>query len=447
MKRLLCLILCLVLALLPAVSLAALRTGQSGEEVRMLQQRLIALGLLTGEADGDYGQKTQSAVLEAQRLLLLAGHQVPQNGTADDATLALLFDESMEPALRTLCAGSKGPRVSEAQNRLIDLKLLSPPADGAYGQATTEAVKQFQQKMTELGATVTRHDGVLDLATYQLLFSDLSIYHYPAPVCFNANEPLSLTPDYLYGHACIVIDAISGEVLFEYNSHQKMYPASTTKMMTLLLALENGHLNDLVTIPQSAAEVPADSSLVPVRPGEQMTMDALLHGLMIRSGNDAANAVATLCSGSIDSFVERMNTKAQQLGAYDTHFVNPHGYHHEEHYSTAYDLAAIARAGLTNPEFCRIVTCLSYTLPATGNREALLLECTHELFNPESEYYIPYAAGVKSGYTSAAGFCYVGAAQTQQGTLVAVVLGAPTRNRAWQDMKKLFSYGYAAMEQ
>ncbi|MDO4426426.1 MAG: hypothetical protein Q4D17_11765 [Planctomycetia bacterium] len=167
---------------------------------------------------------------------------------------------------------------------------------------------------------------------------------------------------------------------------------------------------------------------------------------MIRSGNDAANAVATLCSGSVDDFVAAMNAKAQQLGAYDTHFVNPHGYHHEEHYTTAYDLATIARAGLTNAQFCRIVTCLNYTLPATSKRDALTLSCTHELFNPESEYYIPYAAGVKSGYTSAAGFCYVGAAQTRQGTLIAVVLHAPTRNRAWLDMQKLFSYGYAAME-
>ena len=108
--------------------------------------------------------------------------------------------------------------------------------------------------------------------------------------------------------------------------------------------------------------------------------------------------------------------------------------------------ATITRAGLTDAQFCRIVTCLNYTLPETSKRQPLTLTCTHEIFDPESEYYIPYAAGVKSGYTSAAGFCYVGAAQTRQGTLIAVVLHAPTRNRAWQDMKKLFAFGYAAME-
>jgi D-alanyl-D-alanine carboxypeptidase (penicillin-binding protein 5/6) len=332
------------------------------------------------------------------------------------------------------------------QNRLIDLKLMDPPVDGSYGAATTEAVRQFQLKMLELGAIVGRTDGVLDQPTYDLLFSDLSIYRFPAPVCFDASQPLSLTADHLYGDACIVMDATTGKVLFEHNSRRQMYPASTTKIMTLLLALEKGYLNETVTIPQSAANVPADSSLVPVYPGEQMTMEDLLHGLMIRSGNDAANAVATIIAGDVDAFVGDMNAKAQELGAYDTHFVNPHGYHDEAHYTTAYDLATIARAGLTDAQFCRIVTCLSYTLPATSRREPLTLNCTHELFNPESEFYIPYAAGIKSGYTSAAGFCYVGAAQTGQGTLIAVVLHAPTRNRAWQDMKKLFSYGYAAMD-
>ncbi len=446
MKRLLCLLFCLLMALMPAVSLAGLHAGQSGEEVRLLQQRLITLGLLSGSADGDYGQKTQSAVMQAQKLLQLAGYHITPTGSADDSTIGLLFDEGAEQALLVLCQGSTGNRVRDAQNRLIDLKLMEPPVDGSYGAATAEAVRQFQLKMIELGASVSRTDGVLDQASWNLMFSDLSTYNFPAPVCFDASRPLSLTADHLYGDACIVMDATSGEVLFEYNSRQQMYPASTTKIMTLLLALEMGRLNETVTIPQSAADVPADSSLVPVYPGEQMTMEDLLHGLMIRSGNDAANATATILSGDMDSFVEAMNNKARELGAYDTHFANPHGYHDEAHYTTAFDLATIARAGLIDADFCRIVTCLSYTLPATSRREPLTLTCTHELFNPESEFYIPYAAGIKSGYTSAAGFCYVGAAQTRQGTLIAVVLHAPTRNRAWQDMKKLFSYGYAAME-
>ena len=144
--------------------------------------------------------------------------------------------------------------------------------------------------------------------------------------------------------------------------------------------------------------------------------------------------------------MQQMNQLADELGMQNSLFVNPHGYHHDKHYTTARDLAIAARAGLTDPEFCKIVTCMSYTMPATSKRDTLVLENVWELFDPESKYYIPGAAGVKSGYTSAAGFCYVGAAQTGQGTLIAVVLHAPTRNLAWQDMKKLFSYGYAAMD-
>lgn len=445
MKQFFCLLLCALLALLPIAGSAELKSGSSGEEVRLLQQRLITLGLLEGTADGAYGKKTESAVKEAQRLLAFAGQPLTPTGIADDMTLALLFDESAENALLTLCEGSTGERVKEVQNRLIDLKLLEPPADGDYGADTAFAVQQFQQIMLRLSAFVTRTDGVLDTASQQLLFSDLSIYHYPAPVCFDDSQPLSLTGDYLYGDACLVMEATSGRVLFEKSSRQPMYPASTTKILTLLLALEIADLNATVTIPASAAEVPADSSLVPVTPGESMTMEDLLHGLMIRSGNDAANAVATLCCGSVEAFVEKMNQKAAALGANDTHFVNPHGYHAQEHSTTAYDLALMARAGLTNADFCRIVTCLHYTMQPTAKRDALALNCTHELFDPQSEFYIPYAAGIKSGYTSMAGFCYVGAAQTQQGTLIAVVLHAPTRNRAWMDLDRLFSYGYAAL--
>ena len=138
-----------------------------------------------------------------------------------------------------------------------------------------------------------------------------------------------------------------------------------------------------------------------------------------------------------------MNEKAAQIGMGDSHFANPHGYHDEGHYTTAYDLALLARAGMSDPDFCRIVTCLSYTLPPTSKRDALTLRNEYEIFDPASELYLPYAAGIKSGYTSRAGFCYVGAAQQDGRSLIAVVLGAPSRNRAWKDLQKLFEYGFS----
>ena len=251
-----------------------------------------------------------------------------------------------------------------------------------------------------------------------------------------------LTPSNLYAPSCILIDAPSGTILFEQNPDQKMYPASTTKIITLLLALRKISPEEVITIPQAAANVPADSSLVPVVPGEIMTMKDLLNGLMICSGNDAANAVAAICSGNVDSFVEQMNLFAAEIGLKDSHFTNPHGYHDTDHYTTARDLATAARSGLTDPVFCQFVTCMNYTMAPTQKRGELVLHNKWEIFDPASAFYIPGAAGVKSGFTSSAGFCYVGAAQRSGRTLIAVVLGESTRNRAWIDLKRLFEYGF-----
>ena len=435
-----------LMLMLPCAVLAEskpLQPGSSGDRVRQLQERLNALGLDAGKADGIYGRQTAAAVEEAQRLLAAAGYSLTVTGNADEETYALLFDEGSENDLLTLRKGSKGSSVRELQTRLIDLKLLSGNADGDYGSNTEAAVRSFQQKMTELGVPSLPQDGTATPAVMQLMMSDLSEYGFRAPVFFDDAEPLTLTPDDLYAAACILIDAPSGKILFEHNASERLYPASTTKIMTLLLALEEGHLEKTITIPKSAMDVPADSSLVPVAPGDQMTMRDLLHGLIIRSGNDAANAVAELCAGSIDAFVNQMNQRAAELGLTDTHFENPHGYHHKNHYSTARDLAVLAREGLTNADFCQIVTTLKYTLPATPNRDALLLENSYAIFDPATDFYIPGAAGVKSGYTSAAGFCYVGACQRDGETLIAVILGVPGRDRGWTDLKRLFEYGFA----
>lgn len=435
----------LLLIMLPSFACAEyspLSSGSNGDDVLKLQNRLIELGIDTGKADGDYGSKTRSAVSEAQRLLIAAGYNIQQTGSADEETLRLIFDLEAEDALRTLRRGSKGNRVKELQTRLLDLKLLHGYADGDYGSKTEAAVLHFQQKMAESGFEDLPQDGIASPKTLEMLMGDLSPY-FVSPLSYDERSPLSLTPDHLYSQACILIDAPGGEVLFEHEADTQLYPASTTKIMTLLLALESGNLDQTITIPACASDVPADSSLVPVYPGEKMTMRDLLHGLMLRSGNDAANAVAEITAGSIDMFVEQMNAKAAELGMVNTHFVNPHGYHDENHYSTARDLAILTRKGLTDPTFCQIVTCLGYTMPATSKRKEFMLPNTYEIFDPASPYFIEGAAGVKSGYTSLAGFCYVGAAQRDERTLIAVILGVSGRNRGWTDLKRLFEYGFA----
>lgn len=231
--------------------------------------------------------------------------------------------------------------------------------------------------------------------------------------------------------------------LKEYFSNTPAEPASTTKIMTLITALPLCDPDKIIVIPEEALDIPADSTRVPVYPGEKMTMKDLLYGMMIRSGNDAANAVAVLCSGSVDAFAEEMNKKAEELGMANSRFVNPHGYTAEGHYTSARDLVTAARYGLTQPLFREIVTCMVYTLPATEQRKDPQISLKWEIFDPGSEYYIPHAAGGKSGYTSTAGFCYVGAYQENGVTLIAAVMGGRGRNMAWTDLRRLFAYGMA----
>lgn len=441
MKRFLCLI--LALCTIPTFAYASsLTQGSQGNSVRALQNRLQELGLLSGQADGIYGSQTASAVKEAQRLLNFAGYEVKENGQADKRTLSLINDPEAEDALLTLCRGSSGSRVKELQELLIDLRFLREMADGDFGSKTESAVRALQQQLAYEGASIEA-DGVVTPEMLDLFGSDLRQYGIQAPIYYDENDPLSLTAENLYAESCILIDAPTGNVLFEHQSDLQMYPASTTKILTLLLALQKGGLQDAHTIPASASDIPADSSRVPVYPEEELRMVDLLYGLMIRSGNDAANAIAEIHSGSLERFAEEMNAFAKEIGMNSSHFVNPHGYHDENHYTTARDLATATRLGLTDPLFCQIVTCMEYTLPATHRRDPLLIQNTNEIFDPESHFYIPGAAGVKSGYTSHAGFCYVGAAQRDGRTLIAVILRVPGRDRGWTDLKRLFEYGFA----
>ena len=136
-----------------------------------------------------------------------------------------------------------------------------------------------------------------------------------SPADYNRNVPQMLKEGHLYAQSAILVDATSGDVLFSKNARARMYPASTTKVMTLLLALESGIAMDTpIVIPQAAAQIPADSSLIPVFPGDMMTFRDLLYGFMLTSGNDGANAIAVLVSGNVDAFVERMNRRARELG-------------------------------------------------------------------------------------------------------------------------------------
>ncbi len=280
------------------------------------------------------------------------------------------------------------------------------------------------------------------------LFACLAPQASAAPSDWDENNPGALLPTHLYAQTAVLIDAETGDVLFDKDSLVRMYPASTTKIMTLLLAVESDiPLDEEITIPDVAENVPSDSSKVPVYAGERMSFEDLLYGTMLHSGNDGANAIAYLVGGSVAEFVAMMNARAAELGCTGTHFSNAHGYHDETHYSTAYDLALITQEAMRNETFRQIVSTPTYTMAPTENRGAYNLTNTAAMVNPDSSYYYEGCIGVKTGYHSRAGQCFVGALEREGVTLISVVLSAgresnePTKK--WEDTEKLFSYGLA----
>jgi D-alanyl-D-alanine carboxypeptidase len=424
-----------------------LSVGSGGKEVVVLQQRLVAAGFLTGQVDGRYGEGTRKAVAAVQQALNQRGYQLKVDGIAGQQTLSLLYDDQVMAPFIDFSLGTTGQRVVSLQTRLIDLKFLDGTADGVFGQKTLDALKAFQTLLHQQGAGGILVNGLADEATrgWLKLDADLSGFGIRAPEFFDDADPKSLSGEFLNAKASVLVNARTGEILFSKNLDERLYPASTTKMMTLLLAVECGRLDEMVVLPASTGEVAKDSSLVPVYPGERMSMRDLLYGLMLRSGNDAANAVAELCAGSVGQFVTQMNERARQLGMNGTQFTNPHGYHDPEHYSTARDLAVLALHAMANPVFREVASTLEYDLQPTSKRGVLHISNTSELLKPSSPFYFEGAAGIKSGYTSAAGFCYAGTAQKGEAHMVAVILGSRTRNRAWNDMARLFRYGFAVL--
>ena len=218
--------------------------------------------------------------------------------------------------------------------------------------------------------------------------------------------------------AACVMEMETGRVLFEYNMHARLPMASTTKVMTALLALERGDLSSPVTCSPDAFGVPGTS--IYLAQGETLTLGQMLLGLMLASGNDAAVAIAEHIGGSTAQFAQMMNERARQLGAVNTHFTNPHGLPDDTHVTTAYDLALIAREAMGHDIFRRIVSTEQAEIPWAGRSYPRSLHNKNRLL---SDY--PGATGVKTGYTSRAGRCLVFGAKRDGMELVGVVLGCP----------------------
>lgn len=236
----------------------------------------------------------------------------------------------------------------------------------------------------------------------------------------------------LSAEAAVLIDVSSATVLYGRNEHQKRPPASLTKIMTAILALERGNLDDLVTVGKSAIEV--DGSALEIEPGHQFRLSDLLGGLLLESGNDAAVAIAEHLGKSQDGFVKLMNERAAELGAWNTNFANPSGFPAAGHYSSAFDLALITMRALQIPAFRELVRTKEKEVENHQGDWTRLLQNTNKLL-----WSFEGADGVKTGTTTEAGECLVASATRDGWKLLAVVLKSKDR---WKDAAALLDYGF-----
>ena len=240
--------------------------------------------------------------------------------------------------------------------------------------------------------------------------------------------------------SAILLDNRTNKVLYKKEENKKMYPASTTKILTAILVLENCNLNDVVTSSYNAImSVPEGYSIAKIQIGEQLTVEQLLELLLVYSANDAANVLAEYVGGSTDSFVAMMNTKINELGLTDSHFTNPYGLHDENHYTTAHDLAVIMQYCLKNENFRKIAGQASCAIPATNLYGPRSFDSTNELLIPGNPYYYKYLTTGKTGFTSPAKECLVSSAYRDDLELICVVLGSDNR---FFDTRTIYEYGY-----
>ena len=256
--------------------------------------------------------------------------------------------------------------------------------------------------------------------------------------------------------AALLIEANTGEVLYEKNAHRENYPASVTKVMTALLvfeAVDGGKLSlaSPITASETAIALPKDASTAGIKAGETLTVEQLLYCLLLPSANEAANILAEAVDGSVEAFVAHMNRRAQELGCECTHFMNPHGLHNAEHYSSAWDIYLITAEALKHDRFLDICNTKYYEIPENEFSKKRTLYSTNYLISNVRTFYYLYGAaqGIKTGYTPEAGYCLVSSAVRGSRRLISVVLGCErvveddvTITKSFTETTRLFDYGF-----
>lgn len=249
--------------------------------------------------------------------------------------------------------------------------------------------------------------------------------------------------------SALLIEKASGDILYQKEAFTPMYPASTVKIMTAIIALENCSLDEPITVSESAIlTVPSGYTVSKIQAGEILSTRDLLYALLVPSGNDAANALAEHIAGNIPAFVNMMNEKAKHLGCQNTYFTNPNGVHDANMHTTAYDLALMAKYAMNLEEFRTIVSTETYTLPSSNvyPLNDRVLHNSNHLINTASPHFYEYATGIKTGYTNPAQNCLVASAKKDNIEFIAVILGSTFPNTGDQakfvDAKNLFEFGF-----
>lgn len=267
--------------------------------------------------------------------------------------------------------------------------------------------------------------------------TDNSISNYTVPSQNNLS---------LYSEAGILIDSKTGKVLYGKNENVKMFPASTTKILTAIITIENCNLSDKVTASREAIiSIPPGYSNAEIQPNDTISVQDLLNVFLIHSANEAGYILAEHISGSIENFANLMNEKAKEIGCTNTHFTNPSGIHNENHYSTAYDMSLIAQYCMKNETFRKIVSTPYITFSPSEDKQ-LKFYNTNDLIINTSKYYYKYAIGIKTGYTSQAKNCLISASSKDGLELITVILGAAhseeVSSTRYVDTINLFNYGF-----
>lgn len=261
------------------------------------------------------------------------------------------------------------------------------------------------------------------------------------------NESMT-PPSVRYANAALLVDMNSGRVLYGKNTTKRIFPASTTKIMTGILAIEMGDFDEVVSASSKAiAPITMHDSQIGILVGEKLTFEQLVHAMLIPSANDAANVIAVHLAGSIEDFADIMNQKAQELGMKHTHFENACGMHDDNHYTTAEDLAILAQYAMKNETFRDIVKKSTYKIAPTNKYDTQRDLSNTNLFLSSSFHRQPWCVGIKTGHTSEAGYCLVSSAQYKEMNLLSIVMGCENEDLeenaySYLDSKAIYDFAF-----